>query len=76
CEQRIHQLGRHSSVLIPLFYGLTFGIGDVAGVISDRVSLGFVEATEDQVCKHLHEHLEQLPPEDGKSRAILEQMLI
>ncbi|GBH14715.1 Demethoxyubiquinone hydroxylase [Pseudomonas syringae pv. actinidiae] len=75
CEQRIHQLGSHTSVLNPLFYGLSFGIGAVAGVISDRVSLGFVAATEDQVCKHLGEHLEQLPIEDGKSRAILEQML-
>ncbi|RMR56927.1 Ubiquinone biosynthesis protein COQ7, partial [Pseudomonas syringae pv. syringae] len=75
CEQRIHQLGSHTSVLNPLFYSLSFGMGAVAGVISDRVSLGFVAATEDQVCKHLAEHLEQLPTEDGKSRAILQQML-
>jgi 3-demethoxyubiquinol 3-hydroxylase len=74
CEQRIHQLGSHTSVLNPLFYGLSFGVGAVAGLISDKVSLGFVAATEDQVCKHLDEHLEQLPPEDEKSRAILEQM--
>ncbi|MFS2160592.1 2-polyprenyl-3-methyl-6-methoxy-1,4-benzoquinone monooxygenase [Pseudomonas sp. Pseusp122] len=76
CEQRIHQLGSHTSVLNPLFYGLSFGIGAVAGLISDKVSLGFVAATEDQVCKHLNDHLEQLPPEDEKSRAILEQMRI
>lgn len=75
CEQRIHQLGSHTSVLNPLFYGLSFGMGAAAGIISDRVSLGFVAATEDQVCKHLSEHLEQLPVEDNKSRAILEQML-
>ena len=74
CEQRIHQLGSHTSVLNPLFYGLSFGIGAAAGLISDKVSLGFVAATEDQVCKHLNEHLEQLPAEDEKSRAILEQM--
>lgn len=49
--------------------------GAVAGLISDRVSLGFVAATEDQVCKHLDEHLTQIPAEDEKSRAILEQML-
>lgn len=76
CEQRIHQLGSHTSVLNPLFYGLSFGIGAMAGLISDKVSLGFVAATEDQVCKHLNDHLEQLPPEDEKSRAILEQMRI
>ena len=76
CEQRIRQLGSHPSVLNPLFYGLSFGIGAAAGLISDKVSLGFVAATEDQVCKHLNEHLEQLPADDEKSRAILEQMRI
>ncbi len=74
CEQRIRQLGSHTSVLNPLFYGLSFGIGASAGLISDRISLGFVAATEDQVCKHLDEHLGQLPTGDDKSRAILEQM--
>nr|WP_024309679.1 2-polyprenyl-3-methyl-6-methoxy-1,4-benzoquinone monooxygenase [Pseudomonas sp. P818] len=76
CEQRIRELGSHPSVLNPLFYGLSFGVGAVAGLVSDRVSLGFVAATEDQVCKHLDEHLEQLPEHDAKSRAILEQMRV
>ena len=76
CEQRIRQLGSHPSVLNPLFYGMSFGIGAVAGLISDKVSLGFVAATEHQVCKHLDEHLEQIPAEDEKSRAILEQMRV
>ncbi|EXF46873.1 putative ubiquinone biosynthesis protein [Pseudomonas sp. BAY1663] len=74
CEQRIRQLGSHTSVLNPLFYGLSFGIGASAGLISDRISLGFVAATEDQVCKHLDDHLGQLPANDEKSRAILQQM--
>lgn len=74
CEERIRELGGRPSVLNPLFYGLSFGVGAVAGLISDRVSLGFVAATEDQVCKHLDEHLAQLPVDDEKSRAILEQM--
>lgn len=74
CEQRIRELGSHPSVLNPLFYGLSFGVGAVAGLISDRVSLGFVAATEDQVVKHLDEHLEQIPADDAKTRAILEQM--
>jgi len=74
CEQRIRQLGSHTSVLNPIFYGLSFGIGASAGLISDRISLGFVAATEDQVCKHLDDHLGQLPVGDEKSRAILEQM--
>ncbi|MNN36206.1 2-nonaprenyl-3-methyl-6-methoxy-1,4-benzoquinol hydroxylase [compost metagenome] len=74
CEQRIRELGGRPSLLNPLFYGLSFGIGASAGLISDRVSLGFVAATEDQVVKHLDEHLAQLPPGDQRSQAILEQM--
>lgn len=74
CEQRIRELGGRPSLLNPLFYGLSFGVGAAAGLVSDRISLGFVAATEDQVCQHLDEHLAQLPPEDEKSRAILEQM--
>ncbi len=76
CEQRIRELGSHTSVLNPLFYGLSFAMGATAGAISDKVSLGFVAATEDQVCKHLDEHLQQIPETDRKSRAILEQMRI
>jgi ubiquinone biosynthesis monooxygenase Coq7 len=74
CEQRIRELGARPSILNPLFYGLSFGVGAVAGLISDKVSLGFVAATEDQVCKHLDEHLQQLPADDQRSRAILRQM--
>ena len=74
CDQRLRQLGSHTSVLNPLFYGLSFGLGATAGLISDRISLGFVAATEDQVCKHLDDHLQQLPKDDEKSRSILEQM--
>lgn len=76
CEQRIRELGSQPSLLNPLFYGLSFAIGATAGAISDKISLGFVAATEDQVCKHLDEHLEQIPETDRKSRAILEQMRI
>nr|WP_298144631.1 2-polyprenyl-3-methyl-6-methoxy-1,4-benzoquinone monooxygenase [uncultured Pseudomonas sp.] len=74
CEQRIRQLGSQTSVLNPLFYGLSFGVGAVAGLVSDRVSLGFVAATEDQVVRHLDDHLQQIPQSDEKSRAILQQM--
>ena len=75
CEQRLEELDSHTSYLNPLFYGMSFTIGAVTGAISDKISLGFVEATEDQVCKHLQSHLQQIPENDGKTRAILEQML-
>jgi ubiquinone biosynthesis monooxygenase Coq7 len=76
CEDRLNQLGSQTSLLNPLFYAFSYGIGAVAGAVGDKWSLGFVAATEEQVCKHLSEHLAQLPQEDKKTRAILEQMLI
>ena len=76
CQKRIDALGSHTCYLNPLWYGLSFAIGAGAGLISDKVSLGFVAATEDQVCKHLQSHLTQLPEADVRSRAVVEQMLI
>jgi len=75
CQERVTQLGSQTSLLNPLWYGLSFGIGATTGLISDKLSLGFVAATEDQVCQHLESHLEKLPANDNKSRAIVEQML-
>jgi ubiquinone biosynthesis monooxygenase Coq7 len=75
CEERLRQLGSHTSHLNPLWYGLSFAMGAAAGVAGDRWSLGFVAATEERVCEHLSDHLEQLPEQDHKSRRILEQML-
>ncbi|SBS26516.1 2-nonaprenyl-3-methyl-6-methoxy-1,4-benzoquinol hydroxylase [Marinomonas aquimarina] len=76
CEERLHELGSRPSVLNPLFYGASFCIGAGAGIISDKLSLGFVAATEDQVCLHLDKHMAALPEQDQRSRAVLEQMHI
>lgn len=75
CENRLRELHSHTSHLNPAWYGLSFALGAVAGAIGDRVSLGFVAATEERVCDHLRDHLRQLPQEDRKSRLILQQML-
>lgn len=75
CELRLKELQSHTSRLNPVFYTASFAIGALAGLLGDKISLGFVAATEEQVCKHLREHLTQLAPGDDKSRAILEQML-
>lgn len=75
CDQRVKELGSHTSVLNPVWYGLSFGLGASAGLISDKVSLGFVAAVEDGVCQHLENHLQRLPEQDHKSRAVVEQML-
>ncbi|ODS24805.1 2-octaprenyl-3-methyl-6-methoxy-1,4-benzoquinol hydroxylase [Candidatus Endobugula sertula] len=75
CDERLKQLDSHTSVLNPLFYGLSFGMGALAGIIGDQISLGFVAATEEKVCQHLETHIQQLPDDDNKSRAIVKQML-
>jgi len=76
CQNRIKQFGGHSSLLNPFWYAGSFTIGAIAGKMGDKWSLGFVAETEQQVVKHLDEHLEQLSGHDLKSRAILEQMKI
>jgi ubiquinone biosynthesis monooxygenase Coq7 len=75
CEQRLRELGSHTSYLNPAWYGMSFAMGAIAGAIGDKVSLGFVAATEERVCNHLRDHLKQLPDEDRKSQLILQQML-
>lgn len=75
CEERLQQLDSRPSVLNPLWYTLSYGVGAAAGLAGDKWSLGFVAETEDQVCEHLEEHLAQLPENDSKSRAILETMI-
>lgn len=76
CESRIKELDGRTSVLNPLYYAASFGIGAIAGAVSDKVSLGFVAATEEQVGKHLEEHIQTLPEGDRRSRAVLEQMAV
>jgi len=73
CEQRLRELKGRTSLLNPLWYAGSFGIGAVAGLLGDRASLGFVAETERQVEFHLREHMERLAA-DARSRAILEQM--
>lgn len=74
CETRLHELGSHPSIFSPLWYGMSFGMGAVAGLISDEFSLGFVAETEIQVSEHLQQHISKLPPQDQRSAEILAQM--
>ena len=74
CAQRLEELDAKPSVLDPLFYGASFVLGAGAGLLGDRVSLGFVEATEAQVVEHLNEHLDSIPQNDAKTRVILQAM--
>jgi ubiquinone biosynthesis monooxygenase Coq7 len=74
CEERINELGQDVSKLTPFWYAGAFAIGAASGILGDKWSLGFIQETERQVCAHLDSHLDSLPAEDAKSRAIVEQM--
>ena len=76
CETRLQELGSHTSYLNPLWYAGSFAIGLAAGLAGDKWSLGFVAETEKQVENHLESHLEKLPKDDQRSRAIVDQMRI
>ena len=76
CEERLTDLESGPSILNPFFYTMSFAIGATAGLAGDKWSLGFVAETEKQVCNHLRDHLNDLPEDDHKSRAVLQQMII
>ena len=71
-QSRLNELNDHASLLNPLWYAGSFALGLAAGLAGDRVNLGFVLETERQVEEHLTGHMEDLPPADVKSRAIVE----
>jgi ubiquinone biosynthesis monooxygenase Coq7 len=73
-ERRIEELGGRKSLLNPVFYAGSFAIGALAGLAGDRWNLGFLAETERQVVAHLEGHLERLPEEDRRSRAIVGAM--
>jgi len=75
CEARLNELETAPSRLNPLFYMASFALGAATALAGDRVSLGFVHATEERVASHLRAHLKALPGEDRKSQLILQQML-
>lgn len=76
CRSRLGELDAKPSVLDPLFYAASFLMGAITGLAGDKISMGFVEATEDQVVRHLDGHLDDLPEKDKRSRSILEQMRV
>jgi ubiquinone biosynthesis monooxygenase Coq7 len=76
CAERLRELDSRPSLLNPLWYAGSYAIGAAAALAGDPVSLGFVVETERQVEAHLAEHLETLPGQDERSRAVLAQMQV
>lgn len=73
-ERRMSELGGRKSLLAPLWYLGSLSIGVAAGLLGDRWNLGFLAETERQVEAHLAGHLKALPENDGRSKAIVDQM--
>lgn len=73
-KQRLHELNSRTSLLNPFWYAGAYACGMLAARFGDAASLGFVVETEKQVEAHLASHLQALPEQDQKSRAIVEQM--
>ena len=74
CRTRLRELDARPSVLDPAWYAGSFTLGMVSGLAGDRWSMGFLAETEDQVERHLDGHLQKLPADDLRSRAVILQM--
>jgi 3-demethoxyubiquinol 3-hydroxylase len=74
CRTRLGELDARPSILDPAWYAGSFALGMVSGLAGDRWSMGFLAETEAQVERHLDEHLERLPSDDLRSRAVVTQM--
>jgi ubiquinone biosynthesis monooxygenase Coq7 len=72
--ERLRELGSHTSLLNPVWYAGAYALGAIAAKLGDAASLGFVVETERQVEAHLNSHLQLLPEQDQRSRAIVKQM--
>ncbi len=75
-SHRVHELGGRLSLLNSFWYTGSLAIGALAGALGDKWNLGFLAETERQVGAHLQHHLNTLPPQDAKSRAVAQQMYV
>ncbi len=75
-SRRVDELGSHLSMLNPVWYSGSLALGAVAGLLGDKWNLGFLAETERQVGAHLQSHLDSLPSQDAKSRAVVQQMYV
>jgi ubiquinone biosynthesis monooxygenase Coq7 len=74
CAERLQELDSRPSRLNALWYTGSYAIGALAALAGDAISLGFVVETEKQVEAHLADHMDRLPAQDERSRAVLHQM--
>lgn len=73
-RQRLRELDADPSLLNPVWYLGSLALGAAAGLAGGSRALGFMAETERQVEAHLQGHLQRLPVNDLRSRAIVEEM--
>ncbi len=74
CRERLDELQSRPSLLNPLWYAGSIGLGLLASRAGVGYNLGFMAETERQVEEHLDGHLKSLPEADERSRKIVAQM--
>ena len=74
CKKRLDELEGSGSLLNPIWYAGSFAIGAIFGRFGEKVSLGFVEETEQQVVAHIDRHLNKISPKDKETIEILKTM--
>lgn len=75
CQRRLDELGGKPSLLNPIYYFSSYTIGAVLSVLSLELNLGFIRATEDLVCEHLHRQMDILSF-DSRSKEVIAQMIV
>ena len=73
-QERITQLGGHTSYLGPIWYIGSLTLGYIAAICGDNWSLGFIAETEYQVIQHLEAYMQKLRGNDYASRTIMQAM--
>lgn len=74
CDERLRDFRMRPSLLNPLWYAGGWLMGATAARLGRGPNLGLVAEVERQVETHIEDHLQQLPTDDIRSRAILSTM--
>ncbi len=74
CQRRLTELDSRPSLLNPLWYAGSLALGMASALAGDRWNMAFLVETERQVEHHLDSHLNRLPAQDARSRAIVAAM--
>jgi ubiquinone biosynthesis monooxygenase Coq7 len=75
CANRLKQLNTNPSLLDPIWFLGSYALAAIITKIDLKLSLGFMNATEEQVAEHLEDHLSEIDANDHDSINIIKKML-